>query len=65
MNTQALSDAKDEDARHVEAALRRAAQKARLVAAQTHTPLVVVRQGKLLLEPITDVTGGIRYDLPK
>ncbi len=54
MNTNPLSNAKDEDARHVEAALRRAAQKARLVAAQTHTPFVVVRQGKLLVETITD-----------
>lgn len=50
MNTHPLNQAKDEDARQVEIALRRAAQKARLLAVQTHTPLVVVRDGQLLVE---------------
>ncbi|MFI3158357.1 MAG: hypothetical protein QX199_19615 [Methylococcaceae bacterium] len=52
MNTQPLNQAKDEDVRSVETALRRAAQKARLLAAQTDTPLVVVRDGRLLVEHI-------------
>lgn len=51
MNTQPLNQAKDEDARQVEIALRRAAQKARLLSAQTHTPLVV-RDGQLLVEQV-------------
>ncbi|MBD9360776.1 hypothetical protein [Methylomonas fluvii] len=53
MNTQPLNQAKDEDARQVEIALRRAAQKARQLAAQTDTPLVVVRDGQLLVEHVT------------
>lgn len=53
MNTQPLNQAKDEDARQVEIALRRAAQKARQLAAQTDTPLVVVRDGQLLQERLT------------
>lgn len=53
MNTNSPNDAKDEDVRYVEAALRRAAQKARLIALQTHTPLVVVRKGKLMVETPT------------
>ncbi|WAR45045.1 hypothetical protein [Methylomonas rapida] len=53
MNTQPLNQAKDEDARQVEIALRRAAQKARQLAAQTDTPLVVVRNGQLLVEHVT------------
>jgi hypothetical protein len=56
MNTQPLNQAKDEDARQVEIALRRAAQKARLLAAQTHTPLVVVRDGQLLVEQVSPVS---------
>ena len=52
MNPKPLSSAKDEDARLVESALRRAGQKARLLAAQTQTPLVVVRDGQLLVEQI-------------
>jgi len=53
MNTQPLNQAKDEDARQVEIALHRAAQKARQLAAQTDTPLVVVRDGQLLQERLT------------
>lgn len=53
MNTQPLNQAKDEDARQVEIALRRAAQKARQLAAQTDTPLVVVRDGQLMVEHVT------------
>lgn len=47
MNTQPLNQAKDEDTRQP-----CAAQKARLPAAQTDTPLVVVRDGRLLVEHI-------------
>jgi hypothetical protein len=56
MNTQPLNQAKDEDARQVEIALRRAAQKARLLAVQTHTPLVVVRDGQLLVEQLDNTS---------
>jgi hypothetical protein len=37
-----LSEARDADARHIVAALRRAANNARQLAAQTHTKLVIV-----------------------
>lgn len=50
MNPKPLSSAKDEDARLAEQALLRAAQKARLLAAQTRTPYVVVRDGQLYSE---------------
>lgn len=36
-----LSEARDADARHTVAALKRAAQNARLLATQTHTKLVI------------------------
>jgi hypothetical protein len=36
-----LSEARDADARHTVAALKRAAQNARLLAVQTHTKLVI------------------------
>ncbi|WP_201211191.1 hypothetical protein [Rhodocyclus purpureus] len=48
MNSKPLSQASDEAARNVQAALIRAAQRARAVAAQTRTRLVVVRDGKLV-----------------
>lgn len=41
-NTKPLSQARDADARHTVAALHRAAHNARQLAAQTHTPLIVV-----------------------
>jgi len=39
-----LSEARDADARHIVAALRRAASNARQLAAQTHTKLVIVNK---------------------
>ena len=39
-----LSEARDLDVRHVEAALKRAAESARRLAAQTHTKLVIVNK---------------------
>ncbi|MEW6265243.1 MAG: hypothetical protein AB1641_19370 [Thermodesulfobacteriota bacterium] len=50
MNPKPLNEARDEDARHVESALRRAAQKARALAAATRTPWVVVKDGQLVQE---------------
>lgn len=57
MNTNTPNNAKDEDVRYVETALRRAARKARLIAVQTHTQLVVVRHGKLMAETPTLTEG--------
>ncbi|MEO5365766.1 MAG: hypothetical protein H7831_05325 [Magnetococcus sp. WYHC-3] len=50
MNNKPLSQARDEDARHVEQALERAARRAREIAVQTRTALVVVRDGRLVRE---------------
>ncbi|MBF0400368.1 MAG: hypothetical protein HQL90_06325 [Magnetococcales bacterium] len=50
MNSKPLSQARDEDARHVEQALERAARRAREIAVQTRTALVVVRDGQLVRE---------------
>ena len=48
----------DTDMQAVPAALARAAQRAREIAAQTGTPLIVVRDGKLIEEMVT-------FDIPK
>jgi hypothetical protein len=54
------SRASSEDtARRVLAALRRSAAQARRVAAQTGTRLVVVRDGKLVIEPVETEPGGV------
>lgn len=50
MNPKPLSQARDEDARNVTAALQRAGQRARTIAAQTQTDIIVVRNGKLIRE---------------
>lgn len=47
MNTQPISHAKDTDLRLSQAALERAALRAREVAARTGTELIVCRNGKL------------------
>lgn len=44
-NIKPLSEARDLDVRHVEAALKRAAESARRLAEQTHTKLVIVNKG--------------------
>jgi len=50
MNPKPLNQAHDEDARNITAALQRAGQRARTVAAQTQTNIIVVRNGKLIRE---------------
>jgi hypothetical protein len=47
MNVKPIESARDADLRATGPAMRRAAQRAREVARQTGTPLVVVRQGKV------------------
>ncbi len=47
VNTQPVSQAKDADLRLSQAALERAAQRAREIAARTGTALVVSRNGKV------------------
>lgn len=51
MNPKPLSQAPDADARNITAALQRAGQRARALAVQTETFIVVVRDGKLVKEP--------------
>ncbi|MCI1709830.1 MAG: hypothetical protein LKM32_10910 [Chiayiivirga sp.] len=54
MNPLPIEHAKDPDLRHSFAALRRAAVRARDVAAATHTELVIVREGIIeLVAPAT------------
>lgn len=48
-NMKPLSEARDLDARHVEAALKRAAESARRLADQTHTKLVIVNKANTTL----------------
>ncbi len=48
-----VSRLEDNDMQAVPAALARAAQRAREIAAQTGTPLIVVRDGKLIEEMVT------------
>jgi hypothetical protein len=43
-------------------ALLRAAQRAREIARQTNTPLVIVRDGKLIEEYVDSDTGVTEYD---
>ncbi len=50
MNIKSLNEAKHEDVKHVDAALQRAAEKARELARHTQTPLVTVRDGQLISE---------------
>lgn len=47
MNVKPIESARDSDLRATGTAMRRAAQRAREVARQSGTPLVVVRQGKV------------------
>lgn len=50
MNPKPLHQARDEDARNVMAALLRASVRARDIASQTQTAIVVVRNGQLVRE---------------
>ncbi|MFO1421100.1 MAG: hypothetical protein U1F59_09280 [Candidatus Competibacteraceae bacterium] len=54
MNDQLVSRLPDADMQAAPKALLRAAQRAREIAKQTHTPLVVVRDGVLIEEVVTD-----------
>ncbi len=54
MNDQLTSKLPDADMQAAPKALLRAAQRAREIAKQTHTPLVVVRDGVLVEEAVTD-----------
>lgn len=53
MNNKPISLARDEDARNALAALERAAIRARQIAAQTQTAIVVVRNGQLIKELVS------------
>ena len=44
----------DPDLARVEAALRRAAQKARKTAKDTHTPLVIYKNGRVIMQPVEE-----------
>jgi hypothetical protein len=44
----------DPDLARVEAALLRAAQKARKTAKDTHTPLVIYKDGQIILQPVDE-----------
>lgn len=50
MNAKSLQDAKDEDLRNALPALQRAAQRARQIAAQTQTAIIVMRDGQMVRE---------------
>lgn len=50
MNTTPLSQAQDEDARHILAALQRAGTRAKQLAVQTQTAIVIMRDGKMVIE---------------
>ncbi|MBF0109076.1 MAG: hypothetical protein HQL76_07875 [Magnetococcales bacterium] len=50
MNDKPLSQAEDADVRHVMQALERTSRRAREIAFQTRTALVVVREGRLVRE---------------
>ena len=56
MNLKPIDMAKDNDVRYAVAAMQRAAQAACSLAKQTHTKLIVVRQGQLLEIPSEDIT---------
>ncbi len=50
--TEEKNKIKDEDLKKAEAALRRAAAKAREIARQTGTPLVIFKNGKIVKEKV-------------
>lgn len=50
MNAKPLDEARDQDLRNVLPALKRAVQRARQVAVQTQTAMIVVRHGKIVRE---------------
>jgi hypothetical protein len=56
MNSKPINTAKDNDVRYALEAMQRAGQAACHLAKQTHTKLVVVREGKLLEIPSEDIS---------
>ncbi len=56
MNAKPIDTAKDNDVRYAVEAMKRAGQSACRVAKQTHTKLIVVREGRLLEIPSEDIT---------
>ena len=57
MNSKAIEQAKDPDLRASVAAMRRAARRARELAASTHTQLILARDGRWIrVEPVVDTT---------
>ena len=54
MSSESESKSMDPDMEGVEAALLRAARRAREIARQTNTPLIIVRDGVLVEEWVTD-----------
>lgn len=50
MNQKPTSQSLDKDVRDVTAALERASQRARIIAEQTNTAFIIVRNGKLVKE---------------
>lgn len=65
MNPHPVETARDADLRLSVAALQRAAQRARQIAAQTGTPLVVRRDGRLeFTDPVTGASATPRVAKP-
>ncbi len=50
MNTKSLQEIKDEDLRNALPAMQRAVQRARQIAAQTQTAIIVMRDGQMVRE---------------
>ncbi len=57
MNSKVIEQAKDPDVRASVAAMRRAARRARELAASTHTQLILARDGRWIrVAPVVDTT---------
>ncbi|MBK8534948.1 MAG: hypothetical protein IPL59_07355 [Candidatus Competibacteraceae bacterium] len=50
MNMQSLQEIEDDDLRNILPALKRATQRARQIAAQTQTAIIVMRDGQMVRE---------------
>jgi hypothetical protein len=65
MNKQPIEQARDADLRLTHAALRRAAQRARELARQTGTVIVISRQGVIEhLQPEPELASTVRESIP-
>lgn len=65
MNEQLVSNLPDADMQAAPKALLRAAQRAREIARQTNTPLVLIRDGVLVEEFVTDASIIRQGSLPE